>query len=261
METHSPVYAIGDVHGEYKKLLHLLHINNIIDKEHHWCAKNASLWFIGDLVDRGPDGIGVIELLMRLQNEATAVGGSVGSLMGNHDLMLLAAYQLGRRSTGLGSSFIRRWRQSGGKQKDIASLTKHHLDWLTQLPFLVNVNNTLLIHADSPFYLQYGRTLEDTEQALHKVLRFSDALAWEELIENFTRRGAFLHTYGGEALLQRFLDYFGGQRIVHGHTPIHLIQGGKTRNIHEPLIYAEGRCINIDGGLCLGGPGFVYRLD
>lgn len=260
MEKQSLVYTIGDVHGEYKKLLHLLHGNNIIDKEHRWCAGDATLWFIGDLVDRGPDGIGVIDLIMRLQTEASAAGGSVGSLMGNHDLMLLAAYRLGRRSTGLGSSFIRRWRQSGGKQKDIASLTKAHLDWLSQLPFLTCVNDTLLIHADSPFYLQYGRTLEDTEQALRKVLRFSDALSWEELIENFTRRGAFLHTYGGEALLQRFLDYFGGQRIVHGHTPIHLIQGGKPRNIHEPLIYADGRCINIDGGLCLGGPGFLYRL-
>lgn len=260
MEIQPSVYAIGDVHGEYRKLLHLLQSNHMLDHEHHWSAGTATLWFIGDLVDRGPDGIAVIDLVMRLQAEAAAVGGSVGSLMGNHDLMLLAAYHLGRRSTGLGSSFIRRWRQNGGNQKDIASLTKQHLDWLAQLPFLALVNDTLLIHADSPFYLQHGRTLEDTEHALHKVLRTSDALAWEELLDNFTRRGAFLHTYGGEALLQRFFACFGGQSVVHGHTPIHTIKGGKPKNVHEPLIYADGRCINIDGGMCLGGPGFVYRF-
>lgn len=261
METHCGVYAIGDVHGEYKKLLHLLQTNGLINREHHWIAGNAMLWFIGDLVDRGPDGIGVIDLVMRLQAEAESVGGYVGSLMGNHDLMLLAAYQFGRRSTGLGSSFIRRWRQSGGQQKDIARLTKQHLDWLAQLPFLARVENTLLIHADSALYLQYGRSVEDVETTLRKLLRTSDTLAWEELLDSFTRRAVFMHTYGGEAVLQRFLDCFSGKRLVHGHTPIHMIQGGRPKNIHEPLVYADGRCVNVDGGMCLGGPGFVYRLN
>ncbi len=27
-----------------------------------------------------------------------------------------------------------------------------------------------------------------------------------------------------------------------------------------PFIYANGLCVNVDGGMYLGGPGFVYRL-
>src|ERR1700730_11094368 len=129
-----PVYTIGDVHGQLKKLIKLLQNAQLIDTEHSWKAGTATLWFMGDLVDRGPDGIAVLDLVMRLQAEAAAAGGSVTSLLGNHEMMLLAAYRFGRRSTGLGSNFITRWKQNGGKRKDIASLTPRHLEWMAHLP-------------------------------------------------------------------------------------------------------------------------------
>ena len=49
-------------------------------------GRDARLWLVGDLVDRGPDGVGVIELVRRLQRE-----GDVHCLLGNHELLLLAA--------------------------------------------------------------------------------------------------------------------------------------------------------------------------
>ena len=156
MQTPSPqpISIIGDVHGCLKKLVRLLQDAQLVDAELSWKAGAATLWFMGDFVDRGPDSIAVLDLVMRLQTEAAAAGGTVASLLGNHEMLLLAAYRFGRRSTGLGSNFLTRWKQNGGKRKDIASLTQRHLEWMAHLPAMALVNDSLLIHADAPYYIE-----------------------------------------------------------------------------------------------------------
>jgi diadenosine tetraphosphatase ApaH/serine/threonine PP2A family protein phosphatase len=255
-----PIYIIGDVHGHLKKLVKLLQDTQLIDTEHSWKAGTASLWFIGDLVDRGPEGIAVLDLVMRLQREAAAVGGSVASLLGNHEMLLLAAYRFGRRSTGLGSTFLARWKRNGGNRKDLASLTSRHLDWMAQLPALALVDDYLLVHADAPFYIKCGHSIEEVNAAFNKLLGHSDALAWEEMLEDFARRGAFLHTPGGDEFARRFLGIFGGRQLIHGHTPISAILRCPPGKVSSPWIYADGQCINVDGGMYLGGAGFVHQL-
>src|SRR6266567_4637475 len=160
MQTAQRVYVIGDIHGQLQKLTKLLRDAHLIDASHTWSGGDANLWFMGDFVDRGPDGIAVIDLVMRLQEEAAAAGGKVSSLMGNHELLLLGAYRFGRRSTGLGSNFIAKWKQNGGNRKDIAGLKPHHLEWLAQLPLMANVHDHLFLHADAPFYIRYGKSVE-----------------------------------------------------------------------------------------------------
>jgi hypothetical protein len=260
MQTPQPVYVIGDVHGHLKKLVKLLQDAQIVGDHLAWRAGNAILWFIGDLVDRGPDSIAVLDLVIRLQAEAATAGGQVACLLGNHELLLLAAYRFGRRSTGLGSNFIAKWRQKGGARKDLAKLTSQHVAWLAQLPAMACVGRRLFLHADAPFYLHYGRSLEEVNTAISALLGKSDALAWEELIEHFARRGAFAFGESGEALARRFLESYGGQQLVHGHTPISLLMRSSPKSITTPLLYASEQCINVDGGMFLGGPGFIYQL-
>lgn len=255
----APLYVIGDIHGQLKKLLKLLYDAKLIGNHQTWTGGQSTLWFMGDFVDRGPDGIAVVDLVMRLQAEARATGGRVESLLGNHEMLLLAAYRFGRRSTGLGSNFLSRWKQNGGNRKDLASLTRQHLDWLSNLPAIALEGDNLLLHADAPLYIQRGRSIEEVNTAFHALMKRSDALAWEELLEDFSRRGVFNHALGGEDIARRFLDIFGGRRIIHGHTPISLVRNWQPKKVTEPWVYANGRCINVDGGMFLGGPGFVYR--
>jgi hypothetical protein len=253
------VYVIGDIHGEYEKLVRLLKQEKLVGDDLSWSGGNSMVWFMGDFVDRGPDGIAVIDLVMRLQQEAAVVGGRVASLLGNHELLLLAAHRFGRRSTGLGANFLTRWKRNGGKGKDITRLTRHHLNWLMRLPLMARAGDCLLVHADASFYLRYGRSIDEVNAALNSLMQEGDALAWEELIEDFARRGAFHYSDDGQKFVHRFLESFGGRRLVHGHTPISSILGCAPQKVTDPLVYAEGHCINVDGGMCLGGPGFVYQ--
>lgn len=260
MQTSVPTCVIGDVHGHLKKLYKLLRDAQLIDEHHTWTGGQTTLWFIGDLVDRGPESIAVLDLVMRLQKEAPQVGGQVACLLGNHELMMLAAYRFGRRSTGLSSSFITRWKHNGGNRKDLAALTKEHLDWLAQLPAMALVADRLLFHADAPFYLRYGSTLAEVNTTIRTLLKRSDDLAWEELIEDFARRGAFATNHSGADFARRYLTTFGGQQLVHGHTPIPAFTRAAAKTITTPLIYAEQLCVNVDGGMFLGSPGFVYTV-
>lgn len=89
------IWAIGDVHGCLKALDTLLSSLDLKPVD--------QLIFLGDLVDRGPDSRGVIELIMRLRTERT-----VHVVKGNHEEMLLIARDL--------PGYAQAWQKFGGKE-------------------------------------------------------------------------------------------------------------------------------------------------
>ena len=85
----SRVVAIGDIHGAYDEFTGLLRAVGLVDGDLHWQGGNTHLVSLGDLVDRGAGSKQVMDLLMRLQEQAEAAGGRVHVLLGNHELMNL----------------------------------------------------------------------------------------------------------------------------------------------------------------------------
>lgn len=257
-----PVYIVGDIHGHLDKLTDMLRGAQIIDAGGRWSAGAAALWFLGDFFDRGPQGIDVLDLVMRLQREAWDAGGRVGALIGNHEIQLLAAYRFGEaRSTGPGRNFLADWRRNGGIARDLESLTPAHADWLLALPAMAHEGDRLLIHADAQVYARSGESVTVVNERMGDILNGDDTEAVDQLLSDFSEHKAFISSQReGIARAAGVLAQFGGAQIIHGHTPISTTNWKLARCIREPLVYADNLCVNVDGGLYLGGPGFVHTL-
>jgi serine/threonine protein phosphatase 1 len=82
------IYAIGDIHGELRKLEELL--------EHLPLASEDRLVFIGDYVDRGPNSAQVLDLLVQIRSTRPGTF----FLRGNHEQMMLDALAYFERKPG-----------------------------------------------------------------------------------------------------------------------------------------------------------------
>lgn len=86
------VLAIGDIHGDFEALTGILRDIGLIDEDNHWVGGDTTLVQTGDFTDRGPDVRKVMDLLMRLQDEAAEQGGRVEVLLANHEGMNLVDF-------------------------------------------------------------------------------------------------------------------------------------------------------------------------
>ncbi len=115
-------YVVGDVQGCMDSLSALL--------EHIGFDASDRLWFVGDLVNRGPRSLDTLRFVSQLGGRATVV-------LGNHDLHLLAL------AHGV------------GKVKRLDTLTQilkapdreELLDWLSGQPLMVRVDGWVMVHA------------------------------------------------------------------------------------------------------------------
>jgi Calcineurin-like phosphoesterase len=257
--------AIGDIHGSLGPLLKLLEYEHLIDGQHRWAAGNTHLIFLGDYVDRGEDGIGVIETIMRLEREASQAGGRVTALLGNHDVIMLEVHHFGDALVpgflrqGQEMSFRQMWLQNaGGQPRDLERLEAKHIAWLERRPAMMKIGQTLLMHADSEFYLEYGDSIETINHNIQTILLEKEINAFDTLEFRFATRKAFVHDFD---IAREFAAQFGVIRIVHGHTTIFSLDNIEPREVTDPLEYANDICVNLDHGLCHGGEGFVYAFS
>ena len=85
----SRIVAIADIHGAYEALVQALKAAQVVSEDLAWGAGDTHLVIVGDILDRGPDSRPAMDLLMRLEGEAAALGGMVHVLIGNHEAMNL----------------------------------------------------------------------------------------------------------------------------------------------------------------------------
>jgi bis(5'-nucleosyl)-tetraphosphatase (symmetrical) len=116
-------YAIGDVQGCYTELRDLV-------AKLKFSADRDRIWFVGDLVNRGPESLEVLRFVRALGDNAVVV-------LGNHDLHLLAVAcgaQRKRKSDTVDDIFA-------------ASDRDALLEWLIHRPLAHHEHGDLMVHA------------------------------------------------------------------------------------------------------------------
>ncbi len=230
------VWVVGDIHGARARLVELLREAEVIDERDHWTAGATTGICIGDYFNRGEDGAGVVALLRQLQEEAFRSDGRLVTLLGNHDV-LMCGVLAERRATPYGE-FASRWLFNGGRFLDLEAMERDPTAeaWLKRLPAMRLIDDTLYLHSDTAAYLRLGRSVDEVNATVADTLERGDLARIAELFDLLSRRGELRDG----ATVDRLLERFGGERLVHGHSPFFG---------HEPAISHGGRCINVEGGL------------
>jgi len=121
---------IGDVHGHFAALMSLM--------EAIAPRSDDQIYFLGDLIDRGPQSAQVVEFVK--QSAYTC-------LLGNHEQLLLNTFPHGR----IYPPALEAWVYSGGRDTiasygDLA-IPPEHLNWIQQLPLYLDLGDLWLVHA------------------------------------------------------------------------------------------------------------------
>lgn len=146
-------YAIGDLQGCYTELDDLLNkINFDQDKD--------KLWFVGDLVNRGPESLRCLRFVKSLGNKAKTV-------LGNHDLHLLAV-----------ANNVRKAHRKDTLDEILhANDSKDLIKWIRQQPLLVHNQklNFTMVHAGLPpqWSLKKAKELAKETEALIQSKKFN----------------------------------------------------------------------------------------
>jgi len=83
------IVAIGDIHGAGDQFVALLRTAGLTDDRDQWIGGRTHFIQTGDYLDRGDKVREIMELLMRLEEDAKKAGGRADILMGNHEVMNL----------------------------------------------------------------------------------------------------------------------------------------------------------------------------
>jgi len=130
-------YAIGDIHGSYRKL------RNLLDRcTEHRGVTEYRIVFLGDYIDRGPDNREVVELLIEIQSCGP---GQVICLRGNHEDMLLNAVDYGDHGPWLANGGSTTLASYGVGSAD--AIPAAHLGWFRSLPLATTDEQRFYVHA------------------------------------------------------------------------------------------------------------------
>jgi bis(5'-nucleosyl)-tetraphosphatase (symmetrical) len=192
-------YAIGDVQGCYESLMRLL-------EEIRFDERRDRLWFVGDLVNRGPASLATLRFVKDLGDRAVTV-------LGNHDLHLLAIAH-GHRAP-----------KSSDTVQDILKAPDRDalLDWLRRRP-LVHIDVSAgfaMAHAGIPHQwslevaLARGKEVEaalarDDYAKLFAGMYGNNPACWKDELSGMER----LRTIINYLTRMRLLDAVGGLELT-----------------------------------------------
>jgi hypothetical protein len=88
-QTSQRIVAVGDLHGDYSAWHAISRAAGLVDAKGRWSGGQTILVQTGDIVDRAPDSLRIINELVALQRQAPRSGGRVLVLTGNHEAMMV----------------------------------------------------------------------------------------------------------------------------------------------------------------------------
>ena len=154
MKTKEPcTYVCSDLHGEYDAY------KAIIEK----LGKDDKLYILGDVIDRGDDGIKILQDIMERQKK-----GQVEFLMGNHEFMMI--------QTLLNiENYRNAWFGNGGEAtyKEFKKLTPEKQEEMKE--FLINSAIYKQINTgNQDYYLIHAKAIQDTDETTQTFKQMID---------------------------------------------------------------------------------------
>jgi len=218
-------WVIPDVHGCLLTLRAL--VEDLIE-----LRKDDTLIFLGDVIDRGPSSMGVIDYIMKLREN----GIQVSVMKGNHEEYMAKVYREDqakrglRRMLGMKTPSFKEWMMYGGEETMISfnadavsAIPEKYIEWIESLDYYMPWKNFLIVHAGFNF------ELDDI---------FSDiqSMMW-------------IREYKIDPVK------LGNRKIIHGHVPVTL------DFINQCVISDSFQFIDLDNGVYLNDkPGYGNLL-
>lgn len=204
------IFAIGDLHADLSAARSTLRLAGVIDANDHWIAKDIHVVQTGDITDRGPDGLQILEWFKRLEMESN---GQLTILLGNHETMNLMGDWRYVSTEDL-ESF-------GGKNNRILAFQPDGVwrNWLLQHPVTIKIGETVFVHGGiHPNFAKLGvdGINEETQKAIrsgqyqHDILGSNGPLWFRDYI--------LAPEESACPLLEKSLKILDVKRMVVGHT-------------------------------------------
>lgn len=138
---------IGDVHGQFDKLVGLLSHMGYRETGGAWRHPSRSVIFVGDLIDRGPKQLATLDLVRAMVDL-----GSARCIMGNHEFNAIAWVTPDPDHPG---KFLRDHHKPGNREQHAAFLEqvegthkqKEITDWFRILPLWLDLGGIRVVHA------------------------------------------------------------------------------------------------------------------
>ena len=208
------IYVMSDIHGNMRRFNSIMEQINL--------QPDDTLYILGDVIDRHPDGLRILRRIMAMPNARM--------LLGNHELMMLQALGLGYCAhfvdEGDSVRLFGRWYRNGGQVthqhwKHLKkSLRNEIAKYLVSLP--VNIDITV---NGIPYKLAHAEAIETYAYAWDKH-RYKDSSEY----------AVWYRRYLEDAHPQNYT-------LVFGHTPTRQFQSGIPMSI-----FKDDNLIGIDCG-------------
>ncbi|MFM2153627.1 MAG: hypothetical protein RL199_2062 [Pseudomonadota bacterium] len=229
------LFAVSDVHGGYDRLVALLSAAGLaeVSSSGHvdWTGDDAVLVVAGDSINKGTQSIEVLDFWMALQKSATAVGGRIVVLLGNHEAEFLADPTIAKAKELRVEIEARQL--TAGK---FASPATRWGRFLRSMPIAAVVGGWYFSHS--------GHGASRTMDALASEFRAAvEADKWNAPVLADDDSPLEANDWWSEAVVAGDLAAAGARHLVMGHDP-HAFGEDGTIGAHF-----EGRLVHIDTGM------------